>query len=158
MRRRLKCHIYKVYSSDRLRTKQSAKIIFNGRKIEEVPALKEMSFGVFEGMTYLQIMKKYPRLYKRWLRDPYSVTIPKGESLQNFNKKVLKAFRKLIILNRNKTIAVVCHGGTISVFINGILGTKDFYRYIPDSGSLSIVEYKNNKPKIMLLNDISHLS
>lgn len=149
--------IDEIYTSDRIRTIQSAEIIFGGRKIEKVESLREMDFGIFEGMTYNQIMKKYSYIYKMWLSNPYGVTIPKGESLKDFGKRISKAFNKLIALNKNKTFAVVCHGGTISVFINEILGTKNFWRYIPDSGSLSIVEYKNGKPKIRLFNNTLRL-
>jgi len=147
----------KIYSSDRRRAIETAKIIFRSSKFEKMPDLREMHFGVFEGLTYDEIMKRHPVIYKRWLDDPYSITIPKGEGLSEVKKRVVSAFKKIIALNINKTVAVVCHGGAISVFLNHILGSKNFWKHIPKSASISIVEYKKGKPKIKLFNDTMHL-
>lgn len=150
--------IHKVYSSDRKRAIQTAEIIFKGTKIEKIPHLREVHFGVFEGLTYKEIMERHPVIYKKWLNNPFSITIPKGEDLGNFKKRIVKALKKIVSLNKNKTIAVVSHGGAISIFINHILKSKDFWKQIPHPASLSIIEYKNRKRKIKLLNDTAHLS
>lgn len=150
--------IHKVYSSDRKRALLTAKIIFKRIKIEKIPGLNEIRLGSFEGLTYDEIMKKYPQIYKKWLKDPFDVNIPNGENLNGFRKRVLCAFKKIISSNHNKTIAVVCHGGAISVFINHILKSKKIWNRIPNLASLSIIEHKNGKAKIRLFNDISHLS
>lgn len=148
----------KVYSSDRKRALHTAKIIFKKTKIKKIPGLREMHFGIFEGLTYKQIMKKYPLVYKRWLKRPYSLSIPKGEGLPGFKKRVVAAFKKIIRLNNNKTIAVVAHGGVISAFLNYILKSKDFWGHIPKSSSLSIIEHGKAGTKVKLFNDTQHLS
>lgn len=149
--------VHKIYSSDRSRAIESAGIIFKGRRVESLPGLREIHFGIFEGLTYKEIMKKYPVIYKKWLKDPFSVNIPQGESLVSFRKRVVKELKKIIARNKGKTVAVVCHGGPISIFVNHILKSKDFWKYIPKSASLSIIEHKNGKSKIRSLNDILHL-
>lgn len=159
LERRLKEEkIQGVYASDRMRAMQTAKIIFKGLKIKKAPGLREISFGSFEGSTCAEIMRETPGIYKRWLKDPFKINIPKGERLNNFKKRVVTTFKEIISLNPGKTIAVVCHGGVLSIFINEILKKRKLFRYIPPPASISILEYKNNKPKILLLNDISHLS
>lgn len=158
LRRRLKEEqIHRVYSSDRKRAIQTANIIFNRIKIEKIPDLRETHFGILEGLTYEEIMKRHPEIYKKWLNDPFSINIPYGEKIVNFKKRILKTFKKIIRLNKNKTVAVVCHGGVISIFINNILNSKSFWKNIPNSSSLSIVEYRNGKAKIKLFNDTTHL-
>lgn len=151
-----KC-VNKIYASNKMRALQTAKIVFKGCKIEKIPDLREMHFGVFEGLTYGEILQKHPVVYKRWLKNPYAVTIPRGESLRDFKKRVLAAFKKIIRLNKGKTVAIVCHGGTISVFLNHILKSRKFWEQIPKSASLSIVEHENNKTKIKLFSDTRHL-
>jgi broad specificity phosphatase PhoE len=146
-----------IYASDRKRALQTARIIFGKAMINKVKELKELNFGMLEGLKHEEILKKFPKSYPKWLKDPFKHTIPKGESLNVFQKRVIKAFNKLAISNRGKTIAIVCHGGTISVLITKLLKKKTFWGYVPDSASLSIVEYKNNKPKILLLNCTKHL-
>lgn len=149
--------IHKVYTSDRKRSIQTAEIIFKRVEVEKTPDLREMHFGCFEGLTYKDIMKRHPVIYKKWLKDPFSVTIPEGEGLGNFKKRVLKAFKSIISLNKEKTVAVVCHGGPISIFLNHVLKSKNFWKHIPASASLSIVEFKNGRAKIKLINDTAHL-
>lgn len=159
LHRRLKKEvIHKVYSSDRKRAQQTANIIFKKAAIVTVPDLRELHFGIFEGLTYKKIMKNHSEIYKRWLNDPFRVSIPEGESFSDFKKRVRKAFKKIIALNRNKTIAVICHGGTISMFINSIKREKNFWKHIPSSASMSIIEFKNGKAGIKQVNDTSHLS
>lgn len=146
-----------VYSSDRKRALQSAEIIFKGAKIEKVGDLREMSFGIFEGRSYKEILRKQPLLYKKWLKRPFNVTIPEGENPMDFKKRIMRAFRKITLHNKGKTVAMVCHGGTISVILNHILKSRDFWKAMPASASLNIIECENNKVKIKLFNDTSHL-
>lgn len=153
-----KIKIHKVYSSDRARAIQTAEIVFKKARIEKISSLREIHFGCFEGKTYEENMQKYPAVYKKWLKDPFSVKIPKGEHLRDFKKRVNKCLNKIILANPNKTIALVCHGGVISIFITGILKTKNFWEQIPHSASMSIIEYKNGSTHIRLLNDIAHLN
>lgn len=150
--------VHRVYSSDRKRAIQTARIIFSGAEIKKIPDLREVHFGIFEGLTYKEIMRKHPVIFKKWLNDPFSITIPKGESLNNFKKRIIKSLKNIIARNKNKTVAVVSHGGSISIFFNTIMRSKEFWRNIPGSASLSIVECKNGKARVKLFNDIKHLS
>jgi len=150
--------VHKVYASDRKRAVETAGIVFKGYDIEKIPDLKEMNFGIFEGLTYKQIKKKFPDTYKKWINNPFETIIPRGESLNILEKRVVKALRKIILRHPDQTVAVVCHGGAISAYINHLLKSKDFWKHIPQSASISIVKLENNKFKIKLLDDISHLS
>jgi alpha-ribazole phosphatase len=149
--------IHKIYASDKLRALQTAQIIFKGKTIEQITDLREMHFGCFEGLKHRQIMKKYTALYSAWLKDPFSVSIPKGEKVTDFRKRVVKAIKKIVVENANKTIAIVCHGGTISIYITHLLKTRDFWKQIPRSTAVSIIDYRNNKPEIKVFNDTGHL-
>lgn len=137
--------IDKIYSSDRKRAIQTAKIIFKNSQIEKLPDLQEIHFGCFEGLTHNQILEKHPDLYKKWLKDPYRTAIPCGEKLPDFKKRITRIFKKIISLNSGKTIAVACHGGSISIFITGILKNRNFWKYIPGPASITIVEHKKGK-------------
>ncbi|MDP1853929.1 MAG: histidine phosphatase family protein [Candidatus Omnitrophota bacterium] len=151
--------IHKVYTSDRRRAIQTAKIIFNGSKqLKQIPDLAEINFGCFEGLTHRQILKKYPEIYKKWLKDPYNNHVPEGEKLTDFKKRIISSIKKIVCGNPSETVAVVCHGGAISAFITHILRKRDFWKHIPHSASLTIIEYERNKPKIKLLNDTAHLA
>lgn len=146
-----RAEVHQVYSSDRRRAIQTAKIIFGQRDIEKMRDLREMNFGIFEGLTYKELMKKRPVIYKKWLANPYTINIPNGEDLTAFKNRVVGAFEKIAALNKNKTLAAVSHGGAISIFINAILKTNDFWGHIPKPETFSIVEYRNGKWEKLLL-------
>lgn len=152
----IKCD--RVYSSDRKRAARTARIIFGRARIIWVKGLREIDFGALEGLNYNEIMQKYPAVYKKWLKDPFKTSVPQGEAMGVFGRRVNSAMKKIVGLNRGKTVAVVCHGGTISIFINSLLKKRDFWRYIPAAGSMSIVEYGKNGARIKLFNDTGNLS
>jgi probable phosphoglycerate mutase len=138
----------KIYSSDRSRALQTARIIFQKAKIVKLPSLREINFGVLEGMRHKEILKKYPSVYKRWLKDPYQDCIPGAEPMNIFKKRIELGIKKVVRLNTGKELAIVCHGGVIGIIVSGILKKKKFWRYVPKPASLTIVEYKNGAFKI----------
>ena len=149
LKRKLKAEVInKIYSSDRKRAIQTAKIIFGNRHIQQVKGLREIHFGVFEGLTHKQILKKFPEAYKKWLNCPFSADIPKGENLNVFSKRVITAFNKIVSSNKSKTIAIVCHGGTISIIINKLRRTNDFWANVPRTGTITLLTIKKGKVSI----------
>ena len=155
--KREKIKVDKVYTSNMKRAVETAKIIFGRIKMEAVPGLREMHFGVFEGFTHKEITAKYADVYTKWLDDPFSVTVPRGESMLKFKKRIVVAFKKIISTGKGKTTAVVCHGGVMSIYLTYILKSKDFWAMIPHSTGISIIEFRKNKPVIKLLNCSMHL-
>ena len=139
--------IHKVYSSDARRALKFAGIAFKGLTITKAPGLKEMDFGIFEGMTYEQIMRKYPEIYSNWLRSPFKTVIPEGEDLNDFRKRVMKIFKKIIALNRNKTFVIVTHAGPIRVIIGDILKPGSIWDRTPDLAGINIIEFKKREAK-----------
>ena len=149
--------VHKIYASSKKRALQTARLAFGAADIERVADLREIHFGVFEGLNHAQIMQKYPLAYKKWLHNPFSITIPEGESLTDFKSRIVGAIKKIASLNKNKTVAVVCHGGAISIFLNHILKSRKFWQHIPSSASISVIEYRSGKPRVKLFNDTAHL-
>jgi len=147
----------KIYSSDRLRALQTARIIFQRAKITKLPSLREINFGVLEGMRHKEILKKYPSVYKRWLKDPYQDCIPGAEPMNIFKKRVELGIKKIVRLNTGKKLAIVCHGGVIGIIVSGILKKKNFWRYVPKGASFTIVEYRSGRPKVKKFNETKHL-
>ncbi|MDD2703521.1 MAG: histidine phosphatase family protein, partial [Candidatus Omnitrophica bacterium] len=105
-----KIKVHRVYCSDLARAVQTARIMFDGVVLKQMPELREMSFGIFEGLRYAQIMRKYPVIGGSFMETPFETMIPRGEHPRDFQKRVLKAFRKIVSLGRNKTSVVVTHG------------------------------------------------
>jgi broad specificity phosphatase PhoE len=147
----------RIYCSDRKRALQTCRIIFNRARITKVKGLREIHFGVLEGLHHKEIMAKYAFAYKKWLKDPFKHNIPRAEPLPIFQRRVQASLKKLALLNPGKNIAVVCHGGVIGVFVSSILRAKNFWGHVPAATSVTVVEYKKGKPRIKQFNDIAHL-
>ena len=150
-------NIHKIYTSGRKRAIQTSRIILNGAKIIKVEALREINFGVFEGLTHEEIMKKHTDVYEKWLKDPFKSRIPGAESISAFKKRIQAAIKKIACISYGKTVAIVCHGGVISIFVSNMLKSRNFWRYIPSAASMTIVEYKKGVPRIKLFNYTAHL-
>lgn len=147
----------RIYCSDRKRALQTEAIIFGRAAFTKVSDLREIHFGVLEGLKHDEIMKKYAQVYKGWLKYPFKIRIPEAESMQAFKKRVLRAMEKITHLNCGKTIAVVCHGGVIGIFVSSILKSRNFWSYVPSPASVTIVEYKNNKYRIDKFNNKTYM-
>ncbi len=148
----------KVYCSDRRRALQSSRIIFNGTETTKIKGLREINFGALEGMRHKDIVQKYGKdYYENWIKDTRRNYIPKSEPIPAFKKRVMSAMNKIILLNPRKTVAVVCHGGVIGMFVGSLKKRGDFRRYVPFAASMSIVEYKNGKFRIKKFNETAHL-
>ena len=131
--------VHKVYSSDTKRALHFAKIAFKGFFIKKTAQLREMNFGIFEGLTHAQLIKKYPKIYKRWLDKPFSA-IPKGENLSTFQERIRAFLKRTVMQNKNKTVAIVTHAGPMKVIVGDILKLKDSRSLNFDLGSLNIIE------------------
>jgi broad specificity phosphatase PhoE len=152
-----KVKIEKIYVSDRRRAIETARVLFGRKRLKIVRGLKEMNFGALEGLTHDEAMDNHGTAYTRWIKDPFRYHVPRGEKLNSFRKRASGAFKDIIRKSRGKSVAVVCHGGTISAFLTYIYKSKDFWRTIPGSTSLSIVEFKKGKPALRIMNCTKHL-
>lgn len=146
-----------VYASDRVRAMDFASIAFPGMKIKKTKGLREIDLGALEGLTYRVISKKYPGLYDNWTNNKDAIKIPGGESLKIFRRRVMRAFMNIIRKNDFKTAAVVSHAGPISVFIDHVKKTNNFWANKIDLASISVVEVSGIKMRLSVSNRTEYL-
>lgn len=65
-----------------------------GSKVVVVPELAEPALGLWEGMRYDDLEKRYCRAGRVFLEDPCGVVAPDGDALPATAERVLKAFAK----------------------------------------------------------------
>ncbi|MFZ5965794.1 MAG: histidine phosphatase family protein [Bacillota bacterium] len=154
-------HIDRIYSSDLDRAYQTGCIIGNiiGQEVEKINELQEMSFGQWEGLTAEEIKKDFHEEFVVWRNKPHEANIPGGEALLQVQKRGLDAVYKLVKLNPNKNIMIVSHGIMIKAIILGMLDIDFcyFYKIRQDNTALNIIDFLNQEPVLVTLNDISHL-
>jgi alpha-ribazole phosphatase len=149
--------IDKVYSSDLQRAVHSASIIFKDLLIKKEPAFREMNFGIFEGLTYDEIMKKYADCYTNWIDNFADCMIPEGESILSLKDRVIPRLNSIITENKGKTIALLSHGGIIRVILCYVLnyGAEKFWEMEQDNCALNIIDYvEDESPKVIKMNEV----
>lgn len=104
-----------IYSSDLLRALETAQAVARGcdQPITSDAGLRERGFGVFEGLSYDEINKRWPEQAERWRKRDPSFGAEGGETLRQFFERGVGAVTRLAALHPGETIAVVSHGGVM---------------------------------------------
>ena len=163
-----KLKVDKVYCSDLKRAHHTAEIVFKNRRIDIISRsnLKEMNFGIWEGCTFEEVKSKfgYGDEFNYWMENiNVAESIPQGESLLKLNKRVMNELDRILkihkTIEKDETIAIVCHGGTIRVILVNALNMKleNMWNIVQHSTALNVISYSGNSIFINLMNDISHL-
>jgi len=127
-----------VYVSPLKRTIQTADVLSKEYILDD--RLREMNFGVFEGLRYEEIEQKYPEYLKLWNADYENYRIPEGESLKDLFDRVEDFIND--VKDKHERVLVVTHGGVIRCALSLIFSSREFfYKFKINPGSVSIVEY-----------------
>jgi broad specificity phosphatase PhoE len=102
-----------------------------------IPELAEMGFGQLGGKSLDEAARIFPEALKRWLENPFEVTLPEGEPFLDFVGRVRRVRRQLTREWAGRTIVVVTHGGVIAVWrcLEEGRPWSDFWRSIPAPGT-----------------------
>lgn len=150
-----------IYSSPLKRAYNTALIIAEPHKLktEVVQDLIEMKFGDWESLHINEITRGWPELWKQWRIDPTDVAVPNGESFQQVVARVTRAFEKIAADNEDKTVLIATHEIGIKVMAIHALGapTGVYRRFDVFNASLSVVHVKDDRARLITLNDTSHL-
>lgn len=140
--------IAKAFCSDLKRSWQTAHILFRDSDIpiEKKPGLREINFGEWEGLTSPQVLKKYPKIYKEWVRDPFSISIPGGEKVRHFVRRITATLEQISRRHDQETVAIVGHSGVIRVILNQALGFREdeFWRLNVEPRTIYLMEYNGS--------------
>jgi broad specificity phosphatase PhoE len=143
-----KCSSYPVrtlYSSDLRRARQTAAAVACkfGLEVEVRPELREIHFGQWEGLSWNQISRRFPRLAPLWIeRFPLQV-IPGGEPLRQFKRRIEGGIREIVAANQGQCAAVVTHAGVIRFILGRVLGlpSANLFRLAQDSCAINIIDF-----------------
>jgi alpha-ribazole phosphatase len=147
-----------VYASNFKRAVATANIIARRRGVRVVPCenLAEIDFGKFEGLTYDEIVKRYPD----WEPSDFSFAAYGGESLEQLARRI-RAFADELPGDNpaDADILLIAHSGSLRVLLCLLLGIdiESWLRFRLAPASLTVVEDVGRKPVLTLLNDVSHL-
>ena len=145
-----------IISSPLKRAYKTASILIEGReqKIERMEELKEISFGIWEGMDYKEIIASYPSEWKEWENNWTSYAAKGGENFENFFGRVRIALEDILERYENKKIAIVSHDGVMKALTVTLLKMKyqGFWNFYFEHGKYSLYEVQKSNCTIKRIN------
>ncbi|MDH6363365.1 alpha-ribazole phosphatase [Enterococcus sp. PF1-24] len=130
-----------IYTSELLRTKQTADLIFPQNQHFPLAAFNEKDFGLWEGKNADEIEALYPVEWKNWLAEPFTYTSSQAESFQAFQKRVLVGWQQ--VLKAEKTCVLVIHMGVIRVIIKHCFPKLNFWDIQLEQGDYGCLEWRD---------------
>lgn len=153
--------IHAVYASDLKRAWETASLIVkkNGLEILSEPRLRELKFGILEGLTFDEAEAQYPEMIAAWL-DDFSNTPEGGETIDLFNARIVSLLEDLKQKHDEQVILLVGHGGSLSEILRVILGLSREKRWYleMENASLSEVSIAEDYISLRRMNDTCHLA
>jgi alpha-ribazole phosphatase/probable phosphoglycerate mutase len=145
-----------VYSSDLLRTERGAQIIAQPHSLrpESFPEFREMHFGRWQGLSYPEVMERYPSDIPQWMSNLENFRIPGGESVLGMRNRSIPKLQELIEHHLGQEFALVCHGALNRLIIAEALHLPfaHLLRIEQDYGCLNIIEYTSSWTLVKLVN------
>jgi len=138
-----------IYSSDLKRSAIGAEMIakFHSIDVKKIKEVRELNYGIWEGMKVEDVMSKYQDEMKKRYSDIVNHRVEGGETLKELQERVLDAARKMLKTHMGETILLVGHGGVNRIILLWALnnGLENFYRIQQDYGAYNIVNYYENE-------------
>lgn len=149
-------HFDLVISSPLLRTRETAGYVT--KKIELEPRLLETNHGDWEGKHKSKIEATWPQIYTQWFTAPKHVVFPRGEPFLKTQSRVLDWWSEIISNPIN--LLVVSHDNIIRIIVAEVLNIDlgNIWQFHLQTAAITVIEIQNNKPKVICLNDTSHLT
>ena len=163
-----------VVTSPLKRAAETAEIILSGRgtvaegagrestteaiKIYRDERLCEQDFGIFEGLTYRELTKRYPEQLDAWNRDYFGYRIPEGESFLDVRRRVELFFGDLkeraATAGWESALLLVAHKGTLGHFLAVSLGLppEGYWNFVFEQGCYSRIDLEDGYAIIRKLN------
>lgn len=159
--RMIKINPDSFYSSNLKRASETANIInkFIKKDITLLPEMSERHWGIFQGANWQKIKTFFPKQYKYYRNDTKNYVIPNGESYKQVFNRSINCLLDLIHETEDQKIAIVTHGGIISILIREILSLPyDSYRkLLISNSSITKLVYNDFGFSIVSIGDIAHL-
>jgi probable phosphoglycerate mutase len=150
-----------IYTSDLNRAKDTAKTISEkiNKPLIYSEFLREIKFGIWEGLTISEVEDRYKDQYLIWNKSPDELILDNAETLQILKDRVMNWINLILLENKEKNIAIVSHGTTLKVLMLSLLGIPlcHYKNFSISNVGLSVIECRDFNNVLTKLNDLSHL-
>lgn len=110
--------------------------------------LQEMHFGRWEGRTAAELMVQDKTALTDFWNAPENHPPPDGESLAQFQRRVLDAYSDILAAHADQRVLIVTHGGVIRVLLCHILNVpmSQWYTFEVAHGQLHRQHIRGDRP------------
>lgn len=149
--------ISSCYTSDLSRCTWGADLLGRHFGCEPVsdPNLRELDIGIWEGLTWAELMGKYPEEWQARLADIVNYRVPDGENLLDLQGRIVPAINGIVERHLGEEALVVAHGGANRVILLNAIGAplSALFNIEQNYGCLNIIDYyADGKTVVKLLN------
>lgn len=108
-----------VYSSDLTRAWKTAEPLaqLKGLDVHKDERLREVNYGVFQGMTHEEIRTRFPTEERSLMSDYMDFVAPEGESRRQVQARAYAAWQEIVGNGTGPEILIVTHGGPVRVLL-----------------------------------------
>lgn len=151
-----------IYSSPLRRATQTAGAVGKalGLPVNIDEDLKDIDYGLWQGLTLTEAYRRYRKEYQQWLHSPQMVNFPQGESLPMVQERVNRLLKTIDEKHKEEAILLVTHKVVCKVLLISLLGTdlSHFWQIKQDGAAVNIFEKRNVFLMAWAINDTCHLS
>ncbi len=149
-----------IYASDLSRVQETAQIALGS--IDDVvfdARLRELSFGIFEGLTHVQIKEQHAQKYAEWDRKLFTNAPHGGENICQIKERVESFFGEIRTRHEGQTVLLFGHGGIFGVLLCLRLGLHPgkWRQYHFSNCSVTHLEHTPGGYILRSMNDVCHL-
>jgi alpha-ribazole phosphatase len=119
------------------------------------PELRELNIGVWEGLTWAEIIERWPAEWQARLDDLVNYRVPQGENLLDLQARVMPVIAGIPARHAGEDILVVGHGGVNRVILLNAIGAplSAMFNIEQSYGCLNIIDYfPDGRATVKLLN------
>jgi probable phosphoglycerate mutase len=121
------------------------------------PDLREVRLGDWEGAAFRRhITEAHPIALQMFAEQRWDV-IPGAETTDGFRTRVQRGLSRIALAHPNQRVAVVVHGGVISMMMAIATGAENFAFAGADNASISQVVVLGDRWIVRRFNDTAHL-
>lgn len=149
------------YSSPLSRAFETAETAIDRSSVGVQPdeGIIDIDYGKWQGLSDVEVSKKFAETYRQWHETPHRVRFPDGESLAMVKKRSLASLYRIRSNHPDDIVFVVAHRVVTKVVMCAVLGLSNaaFWKIQQDNCAYNIIKLSDIDPVVVLMNDTCHM-
>ena len=117
--------------------------------------LRELSIGIWERMSWEEVIDKYPMEWQARMDDIVNYRVAQGENLLDVRNRVMPVINRIIERHQGEDVLVVAHGWVNRIILLNAIGAPlaNFFNIEQNYCAFNIIDYyADGKTVIKLMN------